>query len=160
MKRFLAALAAATILAGTPALADTLIDNVEGMTVDVQGQVTRFSAILIGNDGRIVQVLAREPRPTLDPGHRVEPGQLGQGRAPDERRTGCRRRGAPGMDPQRRRSGRMGEHRRAQGGQDRGDDARSCRRAHCPHRRHDGHHHRTGGDADSAPAETVRAAID
>jgi predicted amidohydrolase YtcJ len=43
----------------TPALADTLIDNVEGMSFDAKGQVTRFSAILIGNDGRIVQVLAR-----------------------------------------------------------------------------------------------------
>ena len=43
----------------TPALADTLVDNVEGMSLDIKGQVTRFNAILIGNDGRIVQVLAR-----------------------------------------------------------------------------------------------------
>ena len=52
----------ALLLASTtppPALADTLVDNVEGMSLDVKGQVTRFNAILIGNDGRIVQVLAR-----------------------------------------------------------------------------------------------------
>lgn len=54
-----AAVLPAVLWAGAPALADTLIDNVEGMSVDVKGQVTRFNAILIGNDGRIVQVLAR-----------------------------------------------------------------------------------------------------
>jgi predicted amidohydrolase YtcJ len=54
-----AAVLPVVLLAGTPALADTLIDNVEGMSLDVKGQVTRFNAILIGNDGRIVQVLAR-----------------------------------------------------------------------------------------------------
>lgn len=63
MRLSFAAIAAAVLpmvlWAGTPALADTLIDNVEGMSLDVKGQVTRFSAILIGNDGRIVQVLAR-----------------------------------------------------------------------------------------------------
>jgi predicted amidohydrolase YtcJ len=52
------AMAAALLFAG-PALGDTLVDNVEGMSLDVKGQVTRFNGILIGNDGRIVQVLAR-----------------------------------------------------------------------------------------------------
>lgn len=49
---FLAALA-------TPALADTLIDNVQGLSFDSKGQLTRFDGVLIGNDGRIAQVLAR-----------------------------------------------------------------------------------------------------
>ena len=65
MRRSFAAVAAAALLAaialvaGAPARADTLIDNVEGMSLDVKGQVTRFNGILIGNDGRIVQVFAR-----------------------------------------------------------------------------------------------------
>ena len=36
----------------TPALADTLIDNVNGITVDRNGTVTRFGALVIGDDGR------------------------------------------------------------------------------------------------------------
>lgn len=41
------------------ALADTLIDNVDGFTLDQNGRIERFSGLLIGNDGRIVQVLRR-----------------------------------------------------------------------------------------------------
>lgn len=59
MKVSLAAIAAVALLAGSPALADTLVDNVDGTSFDAKGNVTRFTAILIGNDGRIVQVLAR-----------------------------------------------------------------------------------------------------
>ncbi|MEO5587733.1 MAG: amidohydrolase [Novosphingobium sp.] len=55
-------LAVILALAATPALADTLIDNVEGMSLDAKGQVTRFSGILVGNDGRIVQVLAHNDK--------------------------------------------------------------------------------------------------
>ena len=54
-----AVLLAAAVLFPAPASADTLIDNVEGMSFDAAGRVTRFGAILIGNDGRIVQVLGR-----------------------------------------------------------------------------------------------------
>lgn len=61
-------LASGSVLAGlltalpAPALADTLVDNVEGLSFDAKGQLTRFSAILIGNDGRILQVLARNDK--------------------------------------------------------------------------------------------------
>lgn len=55
-------LAALLLFAPLPALADTLIDNVEGLSFDAKGQLTRFDAILIGNDGRIVQVLARNDK--------------------------------------------------------------------------------------------------
>ena len=41
------------------ARADTLIDNVEGTTLDEHGQVQHFTGIVIGKDGRIAQVLAR-----------------------------------------------------------------------------------------------------
>ena len=47
--------------------ADTLIDNVAGVTTDGHGAVERFSGLLIGNDGRIVLVLHDgEKRPRAD----------------------------------------------------------------------------------------------
>lgn len=53
-------LALALLLAlPTPALADTLIDNVEGITLDAEGRIERFAALLIGDDGRIEQVFRR-----------------------------------------------------------------------------------------------------
>ena len=61
MKRFrflpLVALALAT-----PALADTLVDNVQGMSVDRQGKVTRFTGIWIDDDGRVKQLLERKDK--------------------------------------------------------------------------------------------------
>ncbi len=57
--------AALLLLAPTPALADTLVDNVDGLTLDAAGKVERFNGLLIGRDGRIDQVLKRgEKRPT------------------------------------------------------------------------------------------------
>jgi predicted amidohydrolase YtcJ len=52
-------------LTAAPALADTLIDNVAGVTVDRNGTVTRFGAIVIGTDGRVVKLVEageRAPR--------------------------------------------------------------------------------------------------
>ena len=40
----------------SPALADTLVDNVIGITPDGKGGVSHFDAFLIGDDGRIAQV--------------------------------------------------------------------------------------------------------
>lgn len=61
MKRFrflpLLALACAT-----PAAADTLVDNVQGMSVDRQGKVTRFTGIWIDDDGRVKQLLERRDK--------------------------------------------------------------------------------------------------
>lgn len=55
-----ALLAATTALAlSAPALADTLIDNVDGLTIDATGGIERFTGLLVGDDGRIVQVLHR-----------------------------------------------------------------------------------------------------
>jgi len=53
------ALCAAALLGPAPATADTLIDNVDGFTLDRTGRVERFSGLLVGDDGRIVQVLQR-----------------------------------------------------------------------------------------------------
>lgn len=69
MKRWLLAASALTAGAATsilsaPARADTLIDNVDGVTLDGTGAVSHFTGLLVGDDGRIVQVLQRgEKRP-------------------------------------------------------------------------------------------------
>lgn len=56
---------AVTIAAPVPALADTLVDNVNGITLDAKGAVTRFTALLIGDDGRVAQVFQRgDKRPS------------------------------------------------------------------------------------------------
>lgn len=52
-----AALAALTLPA--PALADTLIYNVDGVRIAEDGKVDRFAALLVSDDGRILQVLDR-----------------------------------------------------------------------------------------------------
>ncbi len=51
--------ATAALALSAPALADTLVDNVDGLTIDGTGGVERFNGLLIGDDGRIVQVLHR-----------------------------------------------------------------------------------------------------
>lgn len=60
----------ATLLATTmasPALADVLVDNVTGITMDDDGSVKRFEAIVIDDDGRIAQVLQRgDKKPHTD----------------------------------------------------------------------------------------------
>ncbi|MBA3729227.1 MAG: amidohydrolase [Sphingomonas sp.] len=58
-------IAATTLLLAaisTAAMADTLIDNANGIQVDAQGRLQRFSGLVIGNDGRIVKLLARGDR--------------------------------------------------------------------------------------------------
>jgi predicted amidohydrolase YtcJ len=58
-----AALAAA-LLSSTAALADGIIDNVAGETLDANGQVIRFRAMVVTNDGHVVRLLgAKDKRP-------------------------------------------------------------------------------------------------
>ncbi|WP_284124626.1 amidohydrolase [Parerythrobacter aestuarii] len=57
VRKIVAALAALSL--ATPALADSLVYNVEGIRIDEEGQVDRFAAMLISDDGRILQVLDR-----------------------------------------------------------------------------------------------------
>lgn len=61
-----AALALLSLAAFAPlsANADVLVDNVDGLTLDAEGKVERFTGLLVGDDGRIEQVLRRgEKRP-------------------------------------------------------------------------------------------------
>lgn len=91
MKRLLPALQPAILPAlllvlATPASGSGLIDNVQGETPDGKGGVIRFTALLVGKDGRVAQLLSGDDNPpkTLDfrldargkalvPG-RIEPG--------------------------------------------------------------------------------------
>ena len=58
MRKTLLALAA--LLASSSALADTLITNTNGIQVDANGKLERFTGILIGNDGKVKRLLHGE----------------------------------------------------------------------------------------------------
>ncbi|MCA1750133.1 MAG: amidohydrolase family protein, partial [Sphingomonadales bacterium] len=63
MFRLSAALASLSLaLTPVPALADTLVDNVEGIAIDRQGKITRFTGIWIDDDGRVKQLLHRNDK--------------------------------------------------------------------------------------------------
>ncbi|MXO58061.1 amidohydrolase family protein [Altererythrobacter salegens] len=64
IRRTLLALA---LLAPAPALADTLLDNVDGISVDREGRVTRFRGLVFDDNGRITRVLkSGEKAPKVD----------------------------------------------------------------------------------------------
>jgi predicted amidohydrolase YtcJ len=68
LRTALTALAAVSTLAlAAPALADTLVDNVDGVTIGADGKVLRFTGLVFDEDGKITQVLSRgEARPQVD----------------------------------------------------------------------------------------------
>lgn len=75
----------ATIIAG-PALADGLVDNVNGYTLDGKGKLVRFTGLLIGKDGSVITLLEKnDKRPKgldfrLDAkGHTLIPGLIDPG---------------------------------------------------------------------------------
>ena len=58
---------AALLTLASPAMADTLLDNVDGVTLDTTGAVDHFTGLVIGDDGRVAKVLHRgdkRPRTT------------------------------------------------------------------------------------------------
>ncbi|MCK0129059.1 amidohydrolase [Erythrobacter sp. F6033] len=58
-------LAAVAALLAAPAAADTLVDNVNGITVDESGDVVRFTGLVFDDDGKVREVLKRgDDRPT------------------------------------------------------------------------------------------------
>lgn len=71
MKAFLLGAAAALTLS-TPALADTLVDNVDGVTIDATGGIDRFTGLVIADDGRIKQVLHRGDKRPERPTYKVD----------------------------------------------------------------------------------------
>lgn len=65
LARSLAAVSALALAA--PALADTLIDNVDGVTIDAEGKVRRFNGLVFDDEGKVTAVLTRgDKRPQVD----------------------------------------------------------------------------------------------
>ncbi|HEY0085025.1 MAG TPA: amidohydrolase family protein, partial [Allosphingosinicella sp.] len=57
LKKLVAALAAFSLSA--PAAADVLVDNVNGYTLNAEGRLMRFNAMLVGDDGRVQRLYQR-----------------------------------------------------------------------------------------------------
>ena len=72
MKRFLVA---AALIAAAPAQADTLVDNINGISIARDGKVTRFAAMVIDDEGKVAQLLDRR-----DKAPRVDYREDGRGR--------------------------------------------------------------------------------
>ena len=60
--RFAGALLLASSLLTAPAMADGLYDNVNGFTLDDDGQLVRFTGILIDRDGKVSRLLDRKDK--------------------------------------------------------------------------------------------------
>ncbi len=60
MKRF--ALAALALTLTAPAHADTLVDNVNGITLDKDGKLVRFTGLVIDTQGKVKQLLDRKDK--------------------------------------------------------------------------------------------------
>lgn len=76
MKALLLGAAVATLALSRPVAADTLVDNVDGVTIDATGALNRFTGLLIADDGRVRQVLHRGDKRPERPAYKVD----GQGR--------------------------------------------------------------------------------
>ena len=73
MKRLILAAGSSLALTFTaPAMADTLVDNVDGVTIDATGGMDRFTGLVIGDDGRIKQVLRRGDKRPERPDFKVD----------------------------------------------------------------------------------------
>ncbi|MCL9999341.1 MAG: amidohydrolase [Erythrobacter sp.] len=67
------AVSALALVLAAPAWADTLVDNVDGVTIDAEGKIKRFSGLVFDEEGTITAVLDRaDKRPQTD--YRVDGG--------------------------------------------------------------------------------------
>ncbi|HEY0313435.1 MAG TPA: amidohydrolase [Allosphingosinicella sp.] len=66
------AAAAFAFLAVSAASADVLVDNVNGYTLDRTGRLVRFSAMLVGDDGKVQQLYRQGERKAERPRFRVD----------------------------------------------------------------------------------------
>lgn len=67
-------IAAALLAAASaaPALADQLVDNVEGIRIDEQGRIDRFEALVIDDTGRVRQILRRGDKRPVKVDYRLD----------------------------------------------------------------------------------------
>lgn len=63
---------ASALISASPALADSLVDNVNGITLDEQGRVVRFTGLVMSPDGHIVRLLARDDKRPERPDWRAD----------------------------------------------------------------------------------------
>ncbi|WP_202131568.1 amidohydrolase [Aurantiacibacter rhizosphaerae] len=70
------AVVAALLCMPAPALADTHIDNIEGISVARDGSIDRFGGMVVDEDGRISELLDFGDRPTREIDYRID----GEGR--------------------------------------------------------------------------------
>ncbi|MFV0643522.1 MAG: amidohydrolase [Sphingomonadaceae bacterium] len=70
----LAAIGAAllAILPAAPALADTLVDNIQGVTINKDGKLVSFTGMLIDDDGRVSAIYQRTSQHPKKPQYRVD----------------------------------------------------------------------------------------
>lgn len=71
MRTFLVAALAALLCAQTAA-ADTLIDNVNGYTLDAEARLVRFSGLHVDDDGRVKALLRRKDKRPERPDYRLD----------------------------------------------------------------------------------------
>jgi predicted amidohydrolase YtcJ len=74
LKSFAAAALALLLFAagGVAARADVLVDNVNGYTIDKDGRLVRFAALLVGDDGKVEQLYGRGERKPDHPRFRFD----------------------------------------------------------------------------------------
>lgn len=60
------AVCATAMMIGVPAQADSLIENVNGMTLNEDGKVVRFAAMVIDDEGRVKELLDRKDKRPKD----------------------------------------------------------------------------------------------
>lgn len=62
MKRLILAALALALALAAPAHADTLVDNVNGITLDRDGKLVRFTGLVIDGEGKVKQLLDRKDK--------------------------------------------------------------------------------------------------
>lgn len=72
IRRLLALLAAIAALSAAPAAADTLLENVQGVTIGENDRLATFNALLIGDDGTIKQVFERGDKRPKDVEYQID----------------------------------------------------------------------------------------
>ncbi|HEX2794315.1 MAG TPA: amidohydrolase family protein [Croceicoccus sp.] len=62
----------ALIATAAPAMADTLVDNIQGIRIDASGKVERFAAMIVDPSGRVKETLAKVPKKPKNIDYRVD----------------------------------------------------------------------------------------
>lgn len=73
-------LASALAVYATPATADGLVDNVNGVTLDEKGQVVRFVGLTVTPDGKVGRLIRQGEKPSTDKNWRADWRLDGKGR--------------------------------------------------------------------------------